>query len=154
MKETRREKELKKQIIELHDQLHKHRENKSIKCPSCGRRTKIKNATMITCYHYIKPSGCMDGDYWVFSHEYMYYCAKCDSFNRAYIGSFDQIDYGKDYSESNMRPEALKLERVQLYYLIDQHSHLFGESLSDYDYKGTIEDFREANRKHDEAMRY
>lgn len=153
MNETRRERELKKQIAELQTQLVEHRENKSIKCPCCDKRTKIKKATVITCYHYIEPHGCMGGDYWLFSHEYMFYCAKCDSFNRAYIGSFDQIDYGDNYKESNMRPEALKLERVQMYYLIDKNSHLFGESLVDYNYKGTIEDFRKANKKREESLK-
>lgn len=152
MSETRREKELKKKITELQDQLVEHRENKSIKCPCCEKRTKIKKATIITCFHYIKPRGCMDGDYWAFSHEYMFYCAKCDSFNRAYIGSFDQIKYGKDYSESNMHPKVLEKERVKMYFLIDRNSHLFGEQLSNYDYNGTIEDIRRENKRHKDNL--
>ncbi len=152
MKETKRERELKQQIAKLQGELTTHRKNKSIKCPCCGKRTQIKNATILTCYHYISPHGCMGGDYWRFSHEYTYYCAKCDSFTRAYIGSFDQIDYGDNYKESNMTPEALELERVQMYYLIDKNSHLFGEQLDDYDYKGTIADIRKANKKREEAM--
>lgn len=153
MKESKREKEIKAQIAELSNELTKVKEAKTIRCDCCVKRTQIKKATIITCYHYIQPSGCMDGDYWVFSHEYLFYCAKCDSFNRAYLGSFDKIDYfGKDV-EDNVHPHALKEYRVKTYFLIDRNSHLFGEQLQDYDYKGTIDDIRKKNKEREESLK-
>lgn len=153
MGQSKREKEIRQKINELSSELVDLRGEKMITCECCGRRTKIKNATIVVEHHYISPHGCMGGDYWVRSHEYLFYCKKCQSFNRAYIGSFDKIDYFGDYSEDNIEEGVKDDYRVKTYFLIDLHEDRFGEILHNYDYSGDIEYLRQKEKERQEHYR-
>ncbi len=153
MAQSKREKEIREEIAKLQGELVTLKGDKMIQCECCGRRTKIKNATIIVENHYISPHGCMGGDYWVFSHEYLFYCTKCDSFNRTYVGSFDKVDYDGQYSEDNMKEGLLDEYRVKTYFLIDTYTDQFGEVLQNYDYGGTIDHIRKKNKEREEHYR-
>ena len=147
MNESKREKELKDQIAKLHLELITVRSNKTILCECCRKRTKLSNATAVRRYHYIEPHGCTGGDYWMFSHEYLFHCAKCGASNRAYVGSWDKVDWSEDITVENTHPRSLKEYRVKTYFLIDKNYRLFGEKLDDFKYGNTIEEIREANKE-------
>ena len=147
MNESKKEKELKEQIAKLQAELVNVRSNKTVLCQHCKKRTRLSKATAIRCYHYIAPYGCTGGDYWTFSHEYSFYCAKCESFNRAYVGSWDKLDWSEGVTITNTHPKSLEEYRVHTYFLIDEHFRLFGEKLNNYKYGNTIEEIREANKE-------
>lgn len=139
-----KERELTEQIDFLEAERENVRKQKTITCPSCKKRTQLRNAIVIDKYHYVRPYSCSGGDYWATSNEYIFYCTKCDSGYRAYTGSWDTISYDSE----EIKPEALKETRVQLYLLIKEYHRYFGETLDSYDDGGlTIDQLREKNKK-------
>lgn len=48
----------------------------SIKCLGCGKVHKATNIDLLELEHYVRPSGCTDGDYWAHS-EYFILCEQC-----------------------------------------------------------------------------
>jgi len=137
-----KERELSEKIEFLQAEREAVRSQKTITCPSCKKRTQLRNATVIREHHYIRPYSCSGGDYWTFS-EYKFYCEKCDSFHRAYIGSWDK----EWHDDKKLKPEALKEKRVQLYLLIKEYISYFGEVLNNYDDNLTIVQLREKNKE-------
>jgi hypothetical protein len=57
-------------------------ENLKVVCSSpryqigCGELLYAKNLTLIRNHHYIEPTGCMGGDYYVMSH-FSFHCPHC-----------------------------------------------------------------------------
>jgi len=137
-----KERELTEKIEFLQAERESVRSQKTITCPSCTKRTQLRNAVIIREHHYIRPYSCSGGDYWTFSDEYKFYCKKCDSFHRVYTGSFDK----EWMDDKKFKPEALKETRVQLYLLIKEYISYFGEVLDNYDDNLTIDQLREKNR--------
>jgi hypothetical protein len=140
-----KERELNEKINFLQTERELVRAQKTITCPSCKKRTQLRKATVIREHHYIRPYSCSGGDYWTFS-EYNFYCNKCDSFNRAYTGSFDK----EWQDDKKFKPEALKETRVQLYLLIKEYISYFGEVLDNYDDNLTITQLRKKNKERKE----
>jgi len=144
--ETPKEKEINKTIQSLKQERETIRSRKTISCPQCNKRTALKNATIIIDYWYQQPYGCTEGDNWLFN-EYQYFCSCCQEKTRAYIGTFDLVNWNK----SELKPEALKLPRVQLFDFIKHHLQYFGETLMSYDDGDlSIEQLREKNKKFSE----
>lgn len=132
---------MQEQIESFQEQRGLVRSKRTICCPACKRHTAVEKATIISDHYYVPPRGCVDGAYWTFS-EYRFYCAKCNSFHRAYTGSFD-----KDYMTEEFTSEALTKFRLQLYLFIKKHFDYFGERLRDYDKGGTITELRERQKE-------
>jgi hypothetical protein len=55
--------------------------NKSITCACCGKKTKLKNLTLLQTHWYEGPYGCTGGDRW-HQGEKQYECPKCGQVNR------------------------------------------------------------------------
>lgn len=150
--ETPKEKKIKAQISELKQQLIECQQRRTITCPHCNKKTPLADATVITLNSYVPPRGCTEGDYYTFS-EYLYYCNKCDGYERAYVGSFD-----KDWDTKEIHPEKLKLPRVCLFLFIEKFHHYFGEKLELYGEEErrslTIDDIREINKKRKQNQYY
>lgn len=147
--DTPKEKLIKKQIQELEEKLTQCRDRRTIMCPSCEKRTPVNQATIVRRYHYVRPYSCTGGDYWTFSNEYLFYCSKCDSFHRAYVGSYD-----RKWDTDEIKSESLKLDRVKMFLFIEEYQHHFSEMLEDYGDGGTIDEIREHNKKRQDRFDY
>ena len=145
--ETNKEKQIQQQINDLYEELEETKGRRQVTCPNCKKRTPVNQATIIIPHYYVAPYSCTGGAYWDRMNEYQFYCEKCDSFHRAYTGSFD-----KDWVTKEYKPSALKDPRVQLYLFIKKYESYFGEKLKVYGDRdnGTITHIREVNKKRKE----
>lgn len=116
----------KEKISKLMEELHKVKKRKRIKCPKCEKRTRIDKVTVLREYHYVRPSGCTDGDYWDFSYKYEWACEKCDTWNVVF--------WGKSYQD----------EPPANYKFVHNHLPEFGEVLDHYG-ELQIEEIRKNN---------
>lgn len=57
------------------------RVERSITCACCGKKTKLKNLTLLQTHWYEGPYGCTGGDHW-HRGEKQYECPKCGQINR------------------------------------------------------------------------
>jgi len=146
---TSREKRILKDIDILNQEVDDLRRRKIIKCLHCKKGTQLSKAVVIRDHHYISPRGCSEGDYWMDSKEFRFVCFKCGELSRAYIGSMEQIHWGKD----EPTPEALKTSpKVQLYMFIRAHTRYIGEILDDYDYDcQTVDELRKKNEEREKG---
>ena len=152
--ETKREKRIGDEITALEQERNVLRSRKLVKCPKCEKGTQLSKAILIRKYHYIPPRGCTGGDYNTFG-EYQYLCLKCGKLNRAYVGSWDRIDYHEGNKFDNMTEKSLKDPKVQLYFFIEKHESYFGEVLSDYEYGcETLDELRAKNEDRKEKIGY
>lgn len=140
-----------KEIAALRERKVQLLKNKTIKCPKCEKRTALKNATIISNYHYVKPYGCTEGDYWTFSDNYHYYCNKCGNFTRTYIMSWEKKGESKMYLNTQKQKE--EDDRVRFYNFTKEHYQYFGERLDSYSKGGTIDEIRAQDKKDKEARK-
>ena len=148
--ETKRERRIDEEIAVLEQERTDLLSRKTIKCPKCEKGTQLSKAILINKYHYVSPHGCTGGDYHTFN-EYQYLCMKCEKITRAYVGSWDRIDYREGDKLANMTEESLKDPKVQMYFFISKHKNYFGETLSDYGYNyTTLDELRAHDKKRED----
>lgn len=139
------EQKLKQQINKIEQRIETIRSRKMITCPECKKRTAISKATIVEDYWYVRPSGCMGGDYWKFN-EYWYCCSKCGKTSRAYITTWDI-----DRETKEIKTAVLKEPRIVLFNFIKEHLEHFGEVLKSYDDGNlTLDQLREKNKERKE----
>lgn len=144
--ETAKEKELILEIAELTAQLNDLQASRRITCPACKKQTPLLKAILIEHYSYVPPSGCTEGDYHTLS-EHEFYCGKCKTYNRAYVGRWDLKDrYGK-VELDNIEPDRMKEPRVPLFFFIKKYKQYFGMILKSYNSKKTIEELQEDHKE-------
>mgnify|MGYP000318323032 CR=1 FL=1 len=152
--QSRKEKKLIESINLLEGQLDDVRAQRTITCTHCEKRTQIKKATIIKDNYYVQPSGCTGGDYWTFN-EYLFYCSKCNNTNRAYIGSWDKLEWDGGGKITNIKPESQKEDRVKLFFLIKEYQQYFSEVLISYDDLNiSLEQLRIKNKERDNKWVY
>lgn len=133
------------------------KKRKMITCTNCNHKTQISKASIVRDHHYITPHGCTEGDYWLFSKEYHYYCNKCDGWSRAYIMNWETIEErakNPDYMKSlDIERQKKDDNRVKLYYLIHNNIQYFNEVLDSYNDNGTITELRAKHKEREERKK-
>lgn len=124
-----REQQIDKEIEALEEERELVRSRKTLAC-ECGKRSQLSKWILISDYHYIRPYGCMGGDYWESSNEYHLICPKCDGVGRVYHASYEDED-----SEMNT-----------LYKFVHDHARYFGERLKSYKEGCDVEELRKKAR--------
>jgi len=81
-----REKQIEEEIKILEEESFQIKARRTIKCSHCEKRTPIRKVTVLAHNHYISPTGCMGGDYWVSSKQFTWWCPKCGEWNKAHDG--------------------------------------------------------------------
>ena len=89
-------------------------------CPSCDKRTKVKNVLLLREHSYVEPYGCSAGDYWIPS-QYLLMCFKCDSVLRFYVN--DDEYYYTEFVKDHMS----QFKAVEDYYPTDREPNLLAK---------------------------
>lgn len=147
MKQTRTEKAILARIEELGVErerqfklLEQAYSRKRIECPCCNKSSPISSIELVCQYHYIQPRGCTDGDYYVFSNEYLLVCPKCQGLGRVWKRSLSYVD-------GVPKPDPM----LELFEFIQANSKLFFEVYDNYDY-GDIEQIRKKHKQRQEKL--
>jgi len=148
---SKREKEIANIIDELYDERESIKQNKTLVCTHCEKRTQIKKLTIVSAYHYIRPYSCSGGDYWTFSNEYYVICPKCDSAVRSHMGSYDKSQLFDILSDDDQ-------ERIKRYIFLSHYYKYFGEHLKMYENNGIasidLDKLRAEKKKKEETNFY
>lgn len=77
--------EMKSEITALEREKREIQKNSLLTCMHCSTKSQIKKWTLLYKFHYVPPSGCMDGDYWVRqTDEFFIQCPHCKNVFRVY----------------------------------------------------------------------
>ncbi len=148
---SKREREIAIELKDLKNEQEQIRNNKTLCCPHCEKRTQIKKLTIVDAHHYIRPYSCTGGDYWTFSDEYYVICPKCDSAIRTYLGSWD---YSTPYEEKKKEEQ----DRIKRYHFLHKFHQFFGERLNMYKDGGItsidLDKLRDEKKAAEERNRY
>lgn len=129
------------EMVPIKEELDRVRANKTIQCLGCGKRSPISKWTFIQQHHYIPPSGCMEGAYWVHSNEVLIGCPKCQSLMRTWKSSVRDSDNSYTF-----------------YKFILDHAQYFGEKLEYYkeqeDWRFPKPDLAQIRKEHEARVRH
>lgn len=115
-------------LTKINRKINDARRNTKIKCPTCGKFSKISKMDYCQTYWYESPHGCTGGDNW-WPGEINTFCLHCNETIR--INHHAEFDYDTNgYLESEIHRKISNMR-----YLFKNHFEKYGDSKMEKSYK-------------------